>query len=230
MNLKNIPRHVVIIPDGNRRWAKAKGFDSCRGYYEGGGYEKITDLFNCAKELGIRYLSFWGFSTDNWKRSPAERKAIFDTILKGVERFRKDAEKEEIRFRHIGRKERIPEKLALELEKLEKETAKYAKFNVMLCLDYGGRDELIRAVNKILESGEKEIDEESFKDYLDTKDFPDPDLIIRTGEKRLSGFMPYQSVYSELYFTEIYYPDFDSKELKKAVTDFSERKRRFGGN
>ena len=176
-------------------------------------------------------MSIWGFSTDNWKRSKQEQEEIFNLISSGAEKFIKDAQKNKIRFRHIGRKDRLPKKLLSLLEKLEEMTKDYTGFSVQLCLDYGGRDEIIRSINKLLKSKTKKIDEKDFEKYLDTNDLPDPDLIIRTsGEKRTSGFMPYQGTYAELYFSDLYFPDFGPKELRKAVKEFGRRNRRFGGN
>lgn len=229
-----IPEHIAIIPDGNRRWAKGKGFDGTFGHYKSGAYDNLEELFREGKKLGVKYMSIWGFSTENWKRSKTEQKEIFDLVLSGVEKFTKDANKNKMRFRHIGRKDRLPKELIEALEKLEKETQEYKDFNVQLCLDYGGRDEILRAINKALESGKKNIDEKEFVKLLDTGlqgDMPDPDLIIRTsGEYRTSGFMPFQSAYSELYFSEAYFPDFDIKELREAIKEFGIRQRRFGGN
>lgn len=224
-----IPKHIVIIPDGNRRWAKERNITPHFGHYKSGTYLSLKMLFQEAKNLGVKCVSIWGFSTENWKRIKEEREAIFDLLLGGVERFRKDALKDKIRFVHIGRKDRLPKKLIDALESLEKETSMFKNFKVQLCLDYGGRDEIIRAVNKILKSGKKEINEKSFKKYLDSE--LDPDLIIRTsGEKRLSGMMPFQGVYAELYFSNKYFPEFGPRELRKAIKEYGMRERRFGGN
>lgn len=226
-----VPMHVAIIPDGNRRWATEKGLEPSFGHYKSASYENIISLLNESKSLGIKYISFWGFSTENWNRNQMEVKAIFDLVSDLIARLRKDAKENKVRFRHIGRKDRLPEKLVQEIKQIEEETKNYLDINVQLCLDYGGRDEILRALNKMLRSGNKNINEETMKENLDTFDIPDPDLIIRTsGEKRLSGFMPFQSVYAELYFTEVYFPDFDALELRKAVEEFSRRQRRFGGN
>jgi undecaprenyl diphosphate synthase len=224
-----IPRHVVIIPDGNRRWAREKGLKATLGHVKAGAYENLSVLFRTAKELGVKYISLWGFSTENWKRDKKEVDEIMNVIDKGVDNCLKNAEKDRVGFLHIGRKDRISKQLKEKLEKLEKATEKFKENFALLCIDYGGRDEIARAVNKILKGGKKKIDAEGFVNYLDTARIPDPELIIRTGgEKRLSGFMPFQSDYAELYFTDIYFPDFDAEELKKAVLWFGERKRRFG--
>jgi len=226
-----IPVHLCIIPDGNRRWAKSKGLIASAGHKRAGSYEHIKDLFDAARNLGVKYLSFWGFSTENWKRDKKEIDAIFELVSKAVKEWRKEAVENKIRFRHIGRKDRLPKDLIEEIDKLEKETKDYRDFNVQICLDYGGRDEIVRAVNKALRFGLKEIDENKFSELLDTNSIPEPDLIIRTsGEKRTSGFMPFQSAYSELYFSDVHFPDFDACELENAISEFGKRKRNFGGN
>lgn len=231
MKSENIPNHVVIIPDGNRRWAKEKGLFVTAGHYKSASYENVKSILNEAKAIGIRYISFWGFSTENWSREEVEVKAVFELVSGLLDKLEKEAEENKVRFRHLGRKDRLPKNLLEKIKKVEEKTSKYSDLNVQLCLDYGGRDELIRAINKIISSGVKKVDDKMFSEYLDTKDIPDPDLIIRTsGEKRLSGMMPFQSVYSELYFADCYFPDFDALELKKAVEDYQKRQRRFGGN
>ena len=227
---ENVPKHVTVIPDGNRRWAKFRGLEPHFGHYRSGSYSNIESLLKEAKRIGVGCVSIWGFSTENWKRSESEKKAIFDLILGGVERFMKFAKENRMRFRHIGRKDRLPKNLIKALEKLEEETFRYKDFTVLLCLDYGGRDEIIRTVNKILKSGRKEIGEEDFSKFLDSYGLPDPDLIIRTsGENRISGFMPFQSAYAELYFSKVFFPDFGIEELHKAIKEFGKRARRFGG-
>ena len=231
MKSENIPNHVVIIPDGNRRWAKEKGLFVTAGHYKSASYENVKSILSEAKAIGIRYISFWGFSTENWSREEVEVKAVFELVSGLLDKLEKEAEENKVRFRHLGRKDRLPRELLEKIKKVEEKTSKYSDLNVQLCLDYGGRDELIRAINKIILDGVKKVDDKMFSEYLDTKDIPDPDLIIRTsGEKRLSGMMPFQSVYSELYFADCYFPDFDALELKKAVEDYQKRQRRFGGN
>ncbi len=230
MDNKKIPVHIAIIPDGNRRWAVKKGLKSIEGY-KVVKYEHLESLVLEAKKLGVKYMSLWIFSAENWKRPKSEITFLFGHFLRNVDDLLKGALKNKIRIRHIGRKDRLPIKLGEELERLEKETKNFNDFNVQLCMDYGGRDEIIRAVNKMLKSGTKKADEKIFFSYLDSAGIPDPDLIIRTsGEKRTSGFMPFQSAYAELYFSEVYFPDFDVNELRKAIDSFSDRNRRFGGS
>jgi len=228
---KKVPVHIAIIPDGNRRWAKEKGMIGSMGHYKSGSKDNMNELFSEAKKWGVKYLSLWGFSTENWSRDEKEIKAIFNLILKNIEEFKGHADANKVRFRHMGRKDRLPKELANALRDLEEKTKNYDEFNVQLFLDYGGRDEILRAVNEMIKQGTKKIDEEALSSHLDTAGIPDPDLIIRTsGEKRISGLMPWQSVYAEFYFTNVHFPDFDAKELRKAIEDFIRRDRRFGGN
>ncbi len=228
---KNVPNHIAIIPDGNRRWAKQKGLDEIEGHRVGGAYEKIKSLLDESKKLGVKYFSIWVFSTENWKRSQRELDSLFEIIGTLISKIEDNLIKNKIKFRHIGRKDRLPKKLVDIVEHLEELTKDFDKFNFQLCMDYGGRDEIVRAVNKILKNGFAEITEKDLINYLDSQGLPDPDLIIRTsGEYRMSGFMPFQSAYSEFYFTDVHFPDFGPSQLKEAVESFDKRKRRFGGN
>lgn len=227
---KNLPLHVGIIPDGNRRWAKSQGLDAIKGYSKV-DYNHIESLLLEAKELGIKYMSLWFFSTENWKRPKSEVNFLFSHFENNVKVVLSGAIKNKIRIKHIGRKDRLPKKVLDGLSLLENETSNFSDFTALICMDYGGRDEIIRTVNNIISSGKDNISEEDFKKYLDTSGIPDPDLIIRTsGEQRLSGFMPFQSVYSEFYFVDMHFPDFKPKDLKVAIEDYSKRKRRLGGN
>ncbi len=228
---KDIPKHIAIIPDGNRRWAKQKGLDELEGHKRAGSYENIKSLLNEAKKLGAVYFTLWVFSTENWKRSKREVDELFKIIIELLERIESDLVKDKIRFRHIGRRDRLPKKLIEIIERLEEITKDFSSFNLQICLDYGGRDEIVRAINKAIKSGTSEVLEEELANYLDSVGIPDPDLIIRTsGEYRMSGFMPFQSAYSEFYFTDVHFPDFGPAQLKEAVESFKNRKRRFGGN
>lgn len=229
MKENNIPQHIAIIPDGNRRWAKSKGLKASYGHVEGGNYEHLKNLISESRKLGVKYLSLWAFSTENWSRPEKEREILFKLISNSIDKFKKDALKDKIKLRFIGRRERLPKEMISKLLRLEKETKDFNNFTIVLCLDYGGRDEILRVVNKIIKSRIKRVDEKKFSKLLDTSGIPDVDLIIRTaGEKRTSGFMPFQSIYSELYFAEPCFPDFNRKELKKAIKDFEKRKRNFG--
>ncbi len=228
---KTVPQHVTIIPDGNRRWAKKHGLDELEGHKKAGAYENLKLLLSEAEKIGIKYFTLWGFSTENWQRSKKEVDSLFELMKSLLVKIEDDLIKDNIRFRHLGRKDRLPKELVQVIDKLEERTKDFSDFNLQICLDYGGRDEIVRALNKAIKSGVSEIDEEDLKNYMDSAGIPDPDMIIRTsGEKRLSGFMPYQSVYSEFYFTDLHFPDFGPVQLREAVDEFSKRKRRMGGN
>ena len=225
---KVVPTHVAIIPDGNRRWAREKGLKSVEGY-KAVSYEHLESLFLEAKKAGVKYMSLWIFSTENWKRPKSEIKFLFNHFSRNVKTLLEGSIKNKVRVRHIGRKDRLPEDIVKSLNELEEKTKGFKEFNLQLCFDYGGKDEIVRAVNKILESGVKEIKGDQFLEYLDTWEIPDPELIIRTsGEKRTSGLMPYQSGYAELYFEKKFFPDFTPEDLRKAIEEFDRRKRNFG--
>ncbi|MFW6282872.1 MAG: polyprenyl diphosphate synthase [Minisyncoccales bacterium] len=226
-----IPKHIAIIPDGNRRWAKEQGKNSFLGHKKAAEKNRLEEFIKEAKNSGVEYFSLWGFSTENWKRSDEEKKHLFQLFSRVIDDIENIVNKYNIRFRHFGRKDRLPSKLISKINNLEKTTKNNKGINVCILLDYGGRDEIIRAVNNVLKSGKKKINEEEFCSFLDTKDIPEPDIIIRTsGEQRLSGFMPFQGIYAELFFVEKHFPDFGSKDLKKIIQLFGKRKRRFGGN
>lgn len=221
-----LPKHIVVIPDGNRRWAKNKGLPVWRGHQK--GMQRTKELLRELRKLGVQYCTWWGFSTENWDRNTDEVEKLMVLFEKTLNDLARDAHKNKIQFKHFGRHDRLAKSLVTKIEKLEKETAHYEDYHFGLALDYGGHDELIRAFKKIQKAG-KEISEETITEALDTKGFPDPDLIVRTGgEQRISGIMPWQSVYAELYFEKALYPDFDTKKLRKALDDFSQRERRFG--
>ena len=230
MNTKKTKlQHVVIIPNGNRTWARKQGLRAWEGYWR--TYENMKKTYKKFLSLNIPHLTLWGFSTENWKRNQVEIDKIFIIIEKVLKTFIKSLVKKKIRFNHLGRKDRLPKKLIYLIEKLETETEAFTERSINFALDYGGRDEILRAVNTLLKSNVKEISSEEFSNILDTKNLPDPDLIIRTaGEKRFSGMMPWQSTYAEYYFTEVCFPEFGPKDLKDAILDFNNRKRTFGGD
>lgn len=224
--MTNLPKHPVIIPDGNRRWARKKGLPVWRGHQK--GMQRTKELLKELRDLGVQYCTWWGFSTENWDRENQEVKQLMLLFQKTLSDLERDAHKNKIQFKHFGRKDRLPQAILKKMAKLEKETREYEDYHFGLALDYGGHDELIRAFKKVQDSGEK-ISESSISNALDTQGFPDPDLIIRTGgEQRISGIMPWQSVYAELYFEPALYPDFDTNKLQKALQNFAERERRFG--
>lgn len=232
MNKMKVPVHIAILADGNRRWAKERGLPTFEGHRKGA--EMAKKLSKKAKALGIKIMTIWVFSTENWKRTVEETgylMGLFDTF---IDRERKEALREKTRIIHMGRKDRIPEGLKKKIIQAEEETRHFTDYYFVVALDYGGRDEIIRGVKKLKSSGLRieDLDENTFSTFLDTKDLPqaEPDMIIRTsGEERLSGFMTWQSSYSEYYFSPLMFPDFGPEELEKAVKVYGERKRRFGG-
>lgn len=234
LRLKNdnsIPRHVVIIPDGNRRWARERGLHPWMGHKISSSYERLQSYFDECRSIGVKYLSFWALSTENLdKRESKELKMLFKLLTDSIKNYKQNFLKEKVRFRHFGRKDRLPKAIIEQLADLEELTKNFDSINIQLCLDYGGRDDIVRAFNKMLEAGVKHADENVISEYLDSKGIPDPDLIIRTsGEHRTSGILAYQATYAELYFTNVYFPDFDSEQFKRAILDYAARVRRFGG-
>ncbi len=214
-----LPKHVAIIMDGNRRWAKKQGLAAIAGHAYAVD-EVVEKLIERAGELGIEYLTMWAFSTENWKRDKEEVSALMNLFRKAlmtkVQRFIEKG----ARLRLIGDISKFAPDIQEGMKKAIEESRKNTKITVTFALNYGGRDEIKRAVVK----GGVE-----FENYLDTAGMPDPDLIIRTGgEQRLSGFLLWQSAYSELYFTEVLFPDFTAEELDKAVEEYQTRQRRFG--
>jgi undecaprenyl diphosphate synthase len=216
------PKHVVIIPDGNRRFAR-KNLIPYQVSYKKAKDNLKTILKICQKE-NIGYLTFWAFSTENWKRPLEEQKILFTLIEKTLNELSES--KIPFKIKHIGRKDKLPLQIIKKLNELELKTQDNTTFTFILALDYGGQDEIIRALTKIKT---KKISIDQIEKQLDTKDIPNPDLIIRTsGEKRLSGIYCWQSTYSELYFCDCYFPEFNSTEFYNALFDYQKRKRNFG--
>lgn len=221
--------HIAIIPDGNRRWAKGKGLPTIEGHRK--GFEMIQKLAKYLRSIDVKTLTVWAFSTENWNRDKAEIDYLMGIYERWIDEDLKTALKEQIRIIHLGRKDRLKETLRKKLEEAEEKTKHFTKFYLGVALDYGGRDELLRATRKVLSSKLKVLSESDFDQFLDTKDFPypNPDLIIRTsGEQRTSGFMIWQSAYSEYIFPPLHLPDFTVDELKKCLEEYKHRQRRFG--
>jgi len=222
-----IPKHVAVIMDGNGRWAQSRGLPRVAGHYE--GVKRAEELVNTCMEYGISYLTLYTFSTENWKRPREEVQTLFSLFESYMKSKKDEFIEKEISVNFIGRRDRLPKDLLKIMEDIQTQTSHLKRIKVYLAIDYGGRDEIVRAVNKILERGIKEIDEKAFSSYLDLGDVPDPDLLIRTaGEKRLSNFLLWNLAYTELYFTDVYWPDFTKEEFIKALEDYAKRKRKFG--
>jgi len=226
---KSVPKHVVIIPDGNRRWAKKRGLEPIEGHRK--GLDAALAVVRGSRNLGVKVLTLWGFSTENWKRPETEVKYLMKIYLLFFRKYLKELVKEGVRFKWLGRRDRVPAALHDFLEKMEKATAKNKNYLLNICIDYGGHEEILRAVKKIVAKNVKpsQVTEEMFSKNLDTAGIPDPDLLIRTsGEMRTSGIMPWQTTYTEFFFSKLMFPDFSVSELKRAITDYQVRQRRFG--
>lgn len=225
-----MPQHIAIIIDGNRRWARAKGLPVVKGHEEGA--RNLARIVDHCDELKVKYLTIYALSTENWrKRAKEEVKGLFDLLEKIAEEKREDYKKRGIKMAVLGHFQAFPKKVVRVIEEMLKIVKKHERMKVNLALNYGGRDEIIRAVQNIVKDGVKpsKINERLINKYLYTSDQPDPDLIIRTGgELRLSNFLLWQLSYSELYFTDILWPDFSPKKLEKAIAEYQKRLRRFG--
>ncbi len=229
-----IPQHVAIILDGNGRWARSKGMP--RNYGHTMGAKNVETICRAAGNMGIRYLTLYAFSTENWNRPESEVNALMRLLASYLKDCTKTADKNNLRVRIIGEKHRLSEKFQQQIEQLERVSAANDGLNLTIAINYGSRDEMIRAMRRMaddLEAGrlaKDEITEERFADYLDTAGLPDPDLLIRTsGEQRLSNYLLWQLAYTEFYFTPVPWPDFDAKELEQAVAAYNKRDRRYGG-
>ena len=222
-----IPVHIAIIMDGNGRWAKRQGMPRIMGHYRGA--EVAEEITKACIDLGVRYLTLFAFSTENWKRPKEEVNLLFDLLRNYLTSKREDLNRLGVRLRFIGRRDRIDPDLRDLMTDLEQETSKNDRITVILAVDYGGRDDIVRAVNRALREGLLDLDEETFSKFLDLAGVPDPDLLIRTaGERRVSNFLLWNLAYTELYFTDVCWPEFTREELLRAIEDFSRRKRKFG--
>lgn len=222
-------KHVAIIPDGNRRWAQKNGLPPLEGHRRGA--KQLEEIAKTARELDIEVLTIWGFSTENFKRAQEEQKYLFELYIHSIDRLWNNALSDDVAFHHLGRKDRLPEKLITKLNQLEQKTAHNKKYHLNLALDYGGRDEIIRAVQKLASTGVDlaNLTEEQLSLHLDTNQQPDVDLIIRTsGEQRTSGYLPWQASYAEYYFTPLHIPEFTPDHFRSALDDYHRRQRRFG--
>lgn len=226
----HLPKHVAIIMDGNRRWARTHGLQALMGH------EYVVDhviepLVDRCIELGIPYLTMWAFSTENWDRDKIELEGLMRLFRKALERKVADLHKKGVRLQMLGEIDRFPKDIAEHARRWAEISKNNKVMTVSFALNYGGRDEILRAVQKMVSAAKKvkTITAEYFQSFLDTAEMPDPDLIIRPGgQLRLSGFMPWQSVYSELYFSEVLMPEFGVAEFDKALADYASRQRRFG--
>ncbi|MBE5846465.1 MAG: isoprenyl transferase [Lachnospiraceae bacterium] len=230
----NIPNHVAIILDGNGRWARAKGMPRNYGHVQGA--KQVELICEKAYKMGIKYLTVYAFSTENWSRPKDEVDALMKLLRQYMKNCIKIADKNDMCVRIIGDKTRLDPDLQESIAKLEEHTKNNPGLRFQVAINYGSRDEIVRATRHIAELVEKgemkpeEITEKTISDHLDTAGFPDPDLMIRTcNEQRISNYLLWQLAYAELYFTPVAWPDFNEEELKKAVEAYNQRNRKFGG-
>ncbi len=233
--MKNIPQHIVLFPDGNRRWAKQKGLPTLDGYQI--GYEKLEMLCEWCKNRGVKVLTAFGFSTENWNRTQQEVNYLMGFLEKALvnnfEKYQNSQEYQDmgIRVKVIGQKERLPKSLQETIRRVEQATKNNKKLFLNLAISYGGRWDILQAVKKIIEEKVpiEKLDEKMFENYLSTAGLPDPGLIIRAGgQMRMSNFVLWQGAYSELYFSPKLWPDFTKQDLDLALQEFDDRARRFG--
>lgn len=230
----NIPEHVAIILDGNGRWAKNKHMPRTYGHTVGS--KVVERTVEDASDIGIKYLTVYVFSTENWKRSQDEVSMLFSLIERYLRSLIKKSKKNNVRCRVIGRRDNMSSSMLHVIEKLEEETKDNTGLTFTLAINYGGRDEITRAVQGIAQDvkdgklNAEDITESTISDYLDTSEMPDPDLLIRTGgDERLSNYLPWQLTYTEFYFTPVLWPAFTKNDLIDAVIKYNGRDRRFGG-
>ena len=233
-NERKIPVHVAIIMDGNGRWAKKRGLPRTAGHAQGA--RVVEQILDDADHMGIRYLTVYAFSTENWSRPDSEVKALMNLLRTYMKTSLAKCARNNVRIRVIGDKSRLDSDLQASIANLEKETASNTGIGFQIAINYGSRDEIVRALRKAAqrvkdsELNPEDITEDMISDGLDTAGIPDPDLLIRTGgEERISNFLLWQTAYSELYFCDAAWPDFNKAELEKAVDAFNNRERRYGG-
>ncbi|MCS7251779.1 MAG: isoprenyl transferase [Anaerolineae bacterium] len=224
-----IPTHIAIIMDGNGRWAKARGLPRLAGHRA--GTENLRQVIEACADLGVRILTIYAFSTENWRRPPDEVYGLFDILEEMIDRELDSLDRNGVQIRHLGTMEGVPERLQQKIRTAIERTRGNSQLILCVAFNYGGRQEIVEAVRRMIADGlpPEAVDESIISRYLYTAGLPDPDLIIRTsGEMRLSNFLLWQAAYSEFYVTPVYWPDFDREELLKAIEAYSRRERRFG--
>jgi len=230
----NVPEHIAIILDGNGRWATAKGMPRTYGHTIGA--KNVETICRAANEMGVKYVTMYAFSTENWSRPADEVKALMKLLGEYIKTCMKTAKKDNLKVRFIGDLSKLDDKLRASIKELTEYSSQFTGLTLTIAINYGSRDEMTRAIKHLasdIKSDKLSVDdinEELFSGYLDTKDIPDPDLMIRTsGEQRLSNYLLWQLAYAEFYFTPVPWPDFTPEELKKAIEEYDKRNRRFGG-
>ena len=224
----SLPLHIAIIMDGNGRWAAARGLPRSAGHREGA--QAVHRTLEAARDMGIKYLTLYAFSTENWTRPKEEINTLMQLLERTLDEYQKSAQKADYRVLVSGERERLPAGILAKIDELVRSTASNKGLTVHLALNYGARQEIAHAVNQILKEGLAEVTPQDISRRLYQPEIPEPELIIRTsGEQRLSNFLLWQAAYSEFYFTSVLWPDFNKEELQKAVDAYRARKRRFGG-
>lgn len=230
----NTPKHIAIIMDGNGRWAKKKGLPKIMGHSQ--GVESVKNVVKACIKFGVKYLTLYAFSTENWQRPKKEVEALFGLLEQFLDNQMYLFKENNVRLSVIGQRDKIWPKLREKIEHFEKETLNNGSLRLNIALSYGGRQEILDAVKSLIDTAKKEkidsssINERVFSEFLYTKGIPDPDLLIRTsGEMRVSNFLLWQISYAEIYVTEKFWPDFGEKDLKLAIEAYQKRERRFGG-
>lgn len=228
--IKNAPRHVAIIMDGNGRWAKARGLPRLAGHRA--GTENLRRIIRASARFGIQYLTFYAFSTENWSRPKSEVLGLMNILSDVIDKEMQELHQEGARLLHIGHLDGLPPALQDKVRQAIELTKDNQRITIILAFNYGGRDEIIHAIKGIIRDGVEpdDVNSDLVSDYMFTRGVPDPDLVIRTsGEQRTSNFLTWQTVYSEWYFPEVYWPDFDEAQLRKAIEEYLSRDRRYGG-
>ena len=228
--ITRFPTHVAIVPDGNGRWAEQRGLPRLNGHQAGA--ENMWRMVDYLNEYPIKYVTLYGFSTENWSRPEDEVRGLFDILEVFIDKYLMEIHNKGIRLRHLGRLNELPQSLQLAINRAVEFTKNNTGMTLNLAFNYGGRVEIVDAVHRLITDGitPQNIDEELFSKYLYTAGLPDVDLLIRTGdETRLSNFLLWQTAYSEYYFTKVLWPDFGKEDIDKALLSYSRRKRRFGG-
>ncbi len=228
-----LPKHVAIVMDGNGRWAQSRSLPRLAGH--NAGMKTLKTIVKAASKIGLEHLTVYAFSTENWKRPEDEISGIFKILIYYVEKELNELHANNVRVNIIGDYKKLPEEAVKKLETSLSTTKNNSGLQLNIALNYGSRAEILKAVKSLIsknkpgETDVESLDEEAFSNYLYTADIPDPDLLIRTGgELRLSNFLLWQAAYSELFFTDLYWPDFKKKDLEEAILDYQNRKRRFG--
>ena len=225
----NVPSHIAVIMDGNGRWAEHRGLPRLEGHRA--GTQNVYSLLDAIENHGVRYVTLFAFSTENWNRPSNEIRGLMNILQEVIEKETQTLHEKNVRLHYLGRMDRLSPQLRDAICKALELTRNNTGLTLSVAFDYGGRDEILQAVKQIVREGTppEQINGELLRKYLYTRDLPDPDLIIRTaGEQRLSNFLTWQSVYSEYYSSPVLWPDFDEEELARALRAFSQRKRRFG--